>query len=290
MSPKKLGDGIMALFGYPLAQENDAERAVRAGLGDPARARRDQREECASGRPKLDARIGVETGAVVVDSDGRGVRRRAQCRRASAGGRRARDDLDDRESAAPGRGAVRRRGSRRACAQGRAGAGDALPDRARQRRRQALRAARADAAGRPRRGAGDADAALGARAGRRRPVPPDRRRAGPRQVAADRGVSRPAGRYAAHLGRMEPPRNCCRIRPCTRSPIGAGSASAARTCPPSGGSPISRRRSQRGQARSRRIRAAAGAAARHPAAARSRRRISRPRNCGAGRWRRCWPG
>jgi class 3 adenylate cyclase len=29
---KKLGDGLMALFGYPVAQENDAERAVRAVL------------------------------------------------------------------------------------------------------------------------------------------------------------------------------------------------------------------------------------------------------------------
>ena len=29
---KKLGDGIMALFGHPIAQENDAERAVRAAL------------------------------------------------------------------------------------------------------------------------------------------------------------------------------------------------------------------------------------------------------------------
>src|SRR6516165_5032931 len=27
---KKLGDGLMALFGYPVAQENDSERAVRA--------------------------------------------------------------------------------------------------------------------------------------------------------------------------------------------------------------------------------------------------------------------
>jgi class 3 adenylate cyclase len=29
---KKLGDGLMALFGYPVAQENDAERAARAAL------------------------------------------------------------------------------------------------------------------------------------------------------------------------------------------------------------------------------------------------------------------
>jgi hypothetical protein len=29
---KKLGDGVMALFGYPMAQENDAERAARAAL------------------------------------------------------------------------------------------------------------------------------------------------------------------------------------------------------------------------------------------------------------------
>ena len=29
---KKLGDGLMALFGYPVAQENDSERAARAAL------------------------------------------------------------------------------------------------------------------------------------------------------------------------------------------------------------------------------------------------------------------
>src|SRR5215472_14393031 len=29
---KKLGDGLMALFGYPLAHENDAERAARTAL------------------------------------------------------------------------------------------------------------------------------------------------------------------------------------------------------------------------------------------------------------------
>ncbi len=34
---KKLGDGLMALFGYPQAQENDAERAVRAALAISSR-------------------------------------------------------------------------------------------------------------------------------------------------------------------------------------------------------------------------------------------------------------
>ena len=34
---KNLGDGLMALFGYPVAQENDSERAVRAGLSSSAR-------------------------------------------------------------------------------------------------------------------------------------------------------------------------------------------------------------------------------------------------------------
>jgi hypothetical protein len=33
---KKLGDGLMALFAYPVAQENDSERAVRAALASKA--------------------------------------------------------------------------------------------------------------------------------------------------------------------------------------------------------------------------------------------------------------
>jgi SAM domain (Sterile alpha motif)/Adenylate and Guanylate cyclase catalytic domain len=33
---KKLGDGLMALFGYPVAQENDSERAVRTALASKA--------------------------------------------------------------------------------------------------------------------------------------------------------------------------------------------------------------------------------------------------------------
>ena len=48
---KKLGDGIMALFGYPLAQENDAERAVRASLGIQRALAEINRRNAGSGRP-----------------------------------------------------------------------------------------------------------------------------------------------------------------------------------------------------------------------------------------------
>src|SRR5580693_3946224 len=67
---KKLGDGLMALFGYPQAQENDAERAVRAAL-TMQRALADLNARNArSGAPELSARIGLESGSVVVDAAG----------------------------------------------------------------------------------------------------------------------------------------------------------------------------------------------------------------------------
>jgi len=70
MSWKKLGDGLMALFGYPQAQENDAERAVRAALAiQRALAERNARN-AGKGMPALSARIGIESGAVVVDATG----------------------------------------------------------------------------------------------------------------------------------------------------------------------------------------------------------------------------
>jgi class 3 adenylate cyclase len=67
---KKLGDGLMALFGYPVAHENDAERAVRAALAIQ-RALADLNRKNAGGRrPELSARIGLETGPAVVDAAG----------------------------------------------------------------------------------------------------------------------------------------------------------------------------------------------------------------------------
>ncbi len=67
---KKLGDGIMALFGHPIAQENDAERAVRAALSIQRALGEMNRRNAGSGRPELVARIGIAAGAVVVDSAG----------------------------------------------------------------------------------------------------------------------------------------------------------------------------------------------------------------------------
>jgi class 3 adenylate cyclase len=58
---KKLGDGLMALFGYPAAHENDAERAVRAALSiQRALAELNQRNE-GTGKPALTARIALDS-------------------------------------------------------------------------------------------------------------------------------------------------------------------------------------------------------------------------------------
>ena len=67
---KKLGDGLMALFGYPQAQENDAERAVRTALAIQRALADLNASNAQSGWPKLSARIGLESGSVVVDAAG----------------------------------------------------------------------------------------------------------------------------------------------------------------------------------------------------------------------------
>jgi class 3 adenylate cyclase len=67
---KKLGDGLMALFGYPQAQENDGERAVRAALAIQLALADLNARSAATGAPELAARIGLDSGRVVVDSTG----------------------------------------------------------------------------------------------------------------------------------------------------------------------------------------------------------------------------
>ena len=67
---KKLGDGLMSLFGYPVAQENDAERAARAALSIQRALAEVNRKNAGAGKPALNARIGIETGPVVVDAAG----------------------------------------------------------------------------------------------------------------------------------------------------------------------------------------------------------------------------
>jgi class 3 adenylate cyclase/predicted ATPase len=58
---KYMGDGVLVYFGYPRAHEDDAERAVRAGLGAvDAVGRLDVKSA------ELQARVGIATGLVVV--------------------------------------------------------------------------------------------------------------------------------------------------------------------------------------------------------------------------------
>ncbi len=66
---QRLGDGIVAFFGYPLAHEGEAERAIRAGL-DIIEAFSDLDVPDAG---RLQVRIGIATGLVVVSSAEKGA-------------------------------------------------------------------------------------------------------------------------------------------------------------------------------------------------------------------------
>jgi class 3 adenylate cyclase len=61
LSPGYMGDGVLVYFGYPQAHEDDAERAVRAGLACiDAVGRLDVKSVT------LSARVGIATGLAVV--------------------------------------------------------------------------------------------------------------------------------------------------------------------------------------------------------------------------------
>ena len=69
-----LGDGLLVYFGYPLAHEDDAQRAVRAGLGIiEALGQLNTRLGQERG-VQLAVRLGVHTGLVVVGDIGDGTR------------------------------------------------------------------------------------------------------------------------------------------------------------------------------------------------------------------------
>ena len=63
------GDGILVYFGYPIAHENDAERALRAGLELLERLGRLDCSLTAGAIAPLEARIGVHTGLVVLEPE-----------------------------------------------------------------------------------------------------------------------------------------------------------------------------------------------------------------------------
>jgi class 3 adenylate cyclase/predicted negative regulator of RcsB-dependent stress response len=66
---KNLGDGALIYFGFPQAEENDAERAARAGLAILDAIAVQNGDLAARGGPKLAARIGIHAGPVVLGAD-----------------------------------------------------------------------------------------------------------------------------------------------------------------------------------------------------------------------------
>jgi class 3 adenylate cyclase len=70
-----LGDGLLVYFGYPQAHEDDAQRAVRAGLGivEAMETRNAYLEQ--HHKVRLTVRLGIHTGLVVVGEMGSGARR-----------------------------------------------------------------------------------------------------------------------------------------------------------------------------------------------------------------------
>ena len=72
---KFLGDGVLAYFGWPMAYEDHAERAIRAGLAAISGV---ESLKTPAGAP-LRSRVGIASGRVVVgDLDGGGVLDRGQ--------------------------------------------------------------------------------------------------------------------------------------------------------------------------------------------------------------------
>src|SRR5437867_8156896 len=69
-----LGDGLLVYFGYPLAHEDDAQRAVRAGLGIVEALGQLNTRLAQERGVQLAVRLGIHTGLVVVGEVGGGTR------------------------------------------------------------------------------------------------------------------------------------------------------------------------------------------------------------------------
>ena len=69
-----LGDGLLVYFGYPLAHEDDAQRAVRAGLGILEALEQLNTRLTQERGVQVAVRLGIHTGLVVVGEMGSGTR------------------------------------------------------------------------------------------------------------------------------------------------------------------------------------------------------------------------
>ena len=69
-----LGDGLLVYFGYPRAHEDDAQRAVRAGLGMVEALGQLNTRLAREHGVQLAVRLGIHTGLVVVGDMGGGTR------------------------------------------------------------------------------------------------------------------------------------------------------------------------------------------------------------------------
>jgi class 3 adenylate cyclase/predicted ATPase len=67
---KNLGDGLLIYFGWPTAREDDPERAVRAGLAIVDAMAPLNAALAANDGTRLEVRIGIHTGPVVIADDG----------------------------------------------------------------------------------------------------------------------------------------------------------------------------------------------------------------------------
>src|SRR6266851_38734 len=67
---KYIGDNVMAIFGAPVAHEDDAERAVRAGLGMQAAMEEINADIAGPYDVSLALRVGVNTGEVIAGAVG----------------------------------------------------------------------------------------------------------------------------------------------------------------------------------------------------------------------------